>query len=959
MRFVMSGLFRHNEMVSEKWLGCRASFLLWLVFFAYALAISVVLQKLILPLVPGMHAGHGLMPDDAIYFHNVASGIAENIRQYGWGSWKLVPSAEATGNVGLLSAVYALFGSNPVWFLPLTAGFHALGAMLLVHVALQVEPSRRGLWAGIVAALCFLAFPSALVWFGQNHKDSFVIAGFLLSLLAFTRGLNAMSARQRVLNALLFLVGLYLVYIMRRHLIMIYLAAFLAALLLLLVLGIFFSSWRANGPLVYLASLLVLGSIFLSFPFSNQDGLVAQNGFVERGGILLDGWQWHASGVLPGSVEHLIEKVSSIRVHFINYGISVEAGSIIDPSVRPQTVGEFLAYLPRAAVVGLFAPFPDFWVERLSLPRVIGAMETLVFYLSFPGVVYLLVRRCSKALLVCLSVAGLVLLVQAFVSPNLGTLHRVRYGQWMVWLAIGVCGWAVLLDSLLRWADRRRQAVSQVGSGESAPLASGRKAAGAGFVVSLVSLLGFLGLLVRDLILIDRVGFGGALDGYYLAMMPPMFFVALLVTPLGDALSNRIVQLSGRDELRSLLRAVSASALLLFAAIALAMLTFADGLLSLFADGRSVESGLELFPVALFLLVFSGLTAVGNSLINSLGRPVLAAAAQLIVPVLAVAAVLLADSERILMAAILGMVVGQLLNLVLLALLVWRQRYTLMPGSLRPLKSERDMLVNFKWLALCALLTGAVVPVNYWFAGGLGEGLLSVWGIGSKLVQIASLLGAALMTAVFLPYISRIVLRENKSRIRDDMYLSLLVGGWGCCVAALGIFVFAEPVVYALAGEQEKMGAVEQLIGVIRLGALQLPFVFTSILLFKLCAVSSASRRASLSAGAGLFINIALSFLLVPRMGLLGLALAWSLASLATTLVALFLTYRQSHLSLVDQVAICATWCVCLLAVAALHFHSADLAMLVAVTAVVVIGFQVRRVASPGERHPAESKASG
>lgn len=949
----MSGLFRHDEMVSEKWLGCRASFLLWLVFFAYALAISVVLQKLILPLVPGMHAGHGLMPDDAIYFHSVASGIAENIRQYGWGAWKLVPSVEATGNVGLLSAVYVLFGTNPLWFLPLTAGFHALGAMLLVHVVLQVEPSRRGLWAGIIAALCFLGFPSALVWFGQNHKDSFVIAGFLLSLLAFTRGLNAMSARQRVLNALIFLVGLYLVCIMRRHLIMIYLVAFLAVFLLLLVLGVFFSSWRANGPLVYLASLLVLGSVLLFFPFS------VQNGFVERGGVLLNGWQWHTSGFLPGSIEHLIEKISSIRVHFITYGISVEAGSIIDSSVRPQTVGEFLAYLPRAAVVGLLAPFPDFWVERLSLPRVIGAMETLVFYLSFPGAVYLLVRRCSKALLVCLGVAGLVLLVQAFVSPNLGTLHRVRYGQWMVWLAIGVCGWAVLLDSLLRWAGRRRQAVPRESSGESVSLTSGRKAAGAGFVVSLVSLLGFLGLLVRDLILIDRVGFGGALDGYYLAMMPPMFFVALLVTPLGDALSNRIVQLSGHDELKALLRAVSASALLLFAAIALIMLIFADGLLSLFADGRSVESGLELFPVALLLLVFSGLTAVGNSLINSLGRPVLAAAAQLIVPVLAVASVMLADGEHILMAAILGMVVGQLLNLILLALLVWRQRCTLMPGSLRPLKSERDTLINFKWLALCALLTGAVVPVNYWFAGGLGEGLLSVWGIGSKLVQIASLLGAALMTAVFLPYISRIVLRENKSRIRDDMYLSLLVGGWGCCVAALGIFVFAEPVVYALAGEQEKMGAVEQLIGVIRLGALQLPFVFTSILLFKLCAVSSASRRASLSAGAGLFVNIVLSFLLVPRMGLLGLALAWSLASLATTLVALFLTYHQSHLSLVDQVAVCATWCVCLLAVAALHFHSAGLGMLAAATAVVVIVFQFRRLASPAGRYPAEGKAPG
>ena len=42
-----------------------------------------------------------------------------------------------------------------------------------------------------------------------------------------------------------------------------------------------------------------------------------------------------------------------------------------------------IGYLPRALVVGLFAPFPDFWVEKLSLPRVIGALETLMFYLFF------------------------------------------------------------------------------------------------------------------------------------------------------------------------------------------------------------------------------------------------------------------------------------------------------------------------------------------------------------------------------------------------------------------------------------------------------------------------------------------------------------------------------------------------------------------------------------------------
>src|SRR5690606_18710604 len=82
---------------------------------------------------------------------------------------------------------------------------------------------------------------------------------------------------------------------------------------------------------------------------------------------------------------------------------------------------------------------------------------------------------------------------------------------------------------------------------------SGSRAAGAGLLVMLVSLVGFFGLLVRDLLLIDRVGFGASLDSYYLAIMLPTFFTGLLSMPLGDALSTRISQLADRLQIQRLL----------------------------------------------------------------------------------------------------------------------------------------------------------------------------------------------------------------------------------------------------------------------------------------------------------------------------------------------------------------------------------------------------------------------
>lgn len=42
-----------------------------------------------------------------------------------------------------------------------------------------------GKLGGLLAAICFLVSPSALQWYGQNHKDAFSIVGLLLVPVAW------------------------------------------------------------------------------------------------------------------------------------------------------------------------------------------------------------------------------------------------------------------------------------------------------------------------------------------------------------------------------------------------------------------------------------------------------------------------------------------------------------------------------------------------------------------------------------------------------------------------------------------------------------------------------------------------------------------------------------------------------------------------------------------------------
>ena len=152
--------------------------------FAYACFMALLLQKVILPLWPEMHAGHGLLMNDAIMFHNMAVEIAQRIHANGWSEWHIYPQG-ASANVGLLSLLYALLGPDPAWFIPFNAAAHATGALMIYRIGARLAGGDVGKLGGLLAAICFLVFPSALQWYGQNHKDAFAIVGLLLVLDAW------------------------------------------------------------------------------------------------------------------------------------------------------------------------------------------------------------------------------------------------------------------------------------------------------------------------------------------------------------------------------------------------------------------------------------------------------------------------------------------------------------------------------------------------------------------------------------------------------------------------------------------------------------------------------------------------------------------------------------------------------------------------------------------------------
>lgn len=141
---------------------------------------GLLLQLVLLPHVfPQIHAGNGLLANrDWVGFHDLAVAIAQKIYQDGWNEFLLRPDGD-NAITGLTSFFYVLFGPYPWTLLPLNALMFTIGAVSLFSILRYLDLDHK---QAVIATLPYLIFPSALLQYGQIHKDVFCTAGLLVVL---------------------------------------------------------------------------------------------------------------------------------------------------------------------------------------------------------------------------------------------------------------------------------------------------------------------------------------------------------------------------------------------------------------------------------------------------------------------------------------------------------------------------------------------------------------------------------------------------------------------------------------------------------------------------------------------------------------------------------------------------------------------------------------------------------
>lgn len=145
------------------------------------------------------------------------------------------------------------------------------------------------------------------------------------------------------------------------------------------------------------------------------------------------------SSTQPASTEsvfaRMLRQVGQRRAGFRTYRAQE---SNIDDDVYLTTASDVLRFIPRATMIGFFAPFPRMWVQPGNFGlagRLLSGAETLLmyfFYVAAAACVWRNRRRLEMWLLFLVATSGTIAL--GLVVANAGALYRLRYMFWIMFI---------------------------------------------------------------------------------------------------------------------------------------------------------------------------------------------------------------------------------------------------------------------------------------------------------------------------------------------------------------------------------------------------------------------------------------------------------------------------------------------------------------------------------------------
>ena len=360
---------------------------------------------------------------DGASYQRVASNLAAELQTNGIAAWL---DAKAPFHARLYSLSFSTFGRllghNILAAEPLNLIFYLAILTCIYFLGREVFDVQ----AGFVAATIIALWPSFLFHSTQLIRDPISIACFLALVLLLTLLLSRKFAwRASVAVGVGGAVVATLFWLVRANMWNVLLVA--VALTFVLLIARMIRSHRlifgnTIALLVVVAAVLLVPSRLESTSLPGVRPPVTPL----------------ATPLHEGTWTSVLSQFKERRAGFRSY---LSQASNIDRDVQFHSPGDIVRFIPRALVIGFFAPFPKMWLQSGSYGRagrLLSGAETLAMYFMYlaVGVSLWRERRNLKMWFVFL-IAATGMLALGLVVVNAGALYRIRYVFWMLLIVIG------------------------------------------------------------------------------------------------------------------------------------------------------------------------------------------------------------------------------------------------------------------------------------------------------------------------------------------------------------------------------------------------------------------------------------------------------------------------------------------------------------------------------------------
>jgi 4-amino-4-deoxy-L-arabinose transferase-like glycosyltransferase len=413
----------------------RLSLRLWLLIAA-AFHVTVTLFVYLIGhfhLLPNTFDENGIgltFAADGLLYQRITSALANALRRGDFRTWLEI---QAPFHCRLYSFAFVFPGSivgyNILAAEPLSLIYFLAVLTLVYLLGREIFDSTTGFRAAVVIAV----WPSFLLHSTQLTRDSLAIVAMLSLLLILVRLVGGpIKWRSALLMAITGGSSATLFWVTRGNMwtLVFFELAFTTLLLAILIIR------ERKVPLTNLGVLALIVAAVLFVPPHLESSTVF--GSLPPTPLI----DVTSSRVHTHSLwERLLRQINGRRQGFNRY---LGNSSNIDSDASFETAGDLVRYLPRAAEIGLFAPFPRMWFEVGTvgrMARVVAGIETLIMYLFYiPAAVCVWKQRRNLKLWLVFLFALTGLIGLGFVVANVGALFRLRYVFWIMMILLAVKG---------------------------------------------------------------------------------------------------------------------------------------------------------------------------------------------------------------------------------------------------------------------------------------------------------------------------------------------------------------------------------------------------------------------------------------------------------------------------------------------------------------------------------------